>query len=98
MTTIFILLEIIQVLGTTAEYLLMGYIILGWFIIFGAIKNRNSIFFKFHAFLANYIEPILAKIRTIIPPIGNFDLSILAIFLGLYFVKILLFKLAIIFW
>ena len=27
------------------EYLFMGYIILGWFIFFGVVKDRDGVFF-----------------------------------------------------
>ncbi|MDR2667298.1 MAG: YggT family protein [Holosporales bacterium] len=75
------------------EYVLIGYIILGWFLFFGAIKNRDGIFFKIYVFLASKIEPIFLIIRKFIPPIAGFDFSPLVIFLCLHFAKAIIFKL-----
>jgi uncharacterized protein YggT (Ycf19 family) len=72
------------------EYVLMGYIILGWFVFFGVLKNREGLLFRVYAFLVGKIEPFLSGIRRVLPPVMGLDLSILAIFLALHIVKIIL--------
>ncbi|MDR3224659.1 MAG: YggT family protein [Holosporales bacterium] len=88
-----LLLSVLLRLLGFLEYLLMGYIILSWFVIFGAIKDRDGVFFKVYAFLASKIEPCLAWIRTFIPPIAGFNLSALVVFLAIHFSKILVARL-----
>ncbi|MDR1609453.1 MAG: YggT family protein [Holosporales bacterium] len=84
------LIEILcEVIGAL-EYVLMGYIILGWFVFFGVLKNRDGFLFRVYAFLVSKIEPLLSEIRRVLPPVMGLDLSVLAIFLVLHFVKILL--------
>ncbi len=75
------------------EYLLIAYIILGWFVFFGAIKNRDSFFFKVYVFLMSRMEPVLARIRQFLPSVMGFDFSPLVIFLGLHFAKIIVSRL-----
>ncbi|MDR1365459.1 MAG: YggT family protein [Holosporales bacterium] len=81
-----ILYEVVKLI----EYLLYGYIILGWFVLFGVLKNRSGFFFNAYVFLVGKIEPLLSEIRRVIPPIVGLDLSVLAVCLVLHFVKILL--------
>ena len=75
------------------EYVLMGYIILGWFIFFGAVKNRAGFFFKLYVFLMTKIEPILSRIRRFLPSVAGFDFSPLFIFVALHFSKLIVIKL-----
>ncbi|MDR1391041.1 MAG: YggT family protein [Holosporales bacterium] len=93
MFIIIALTEIIIGVISFLEYLLMGYIILGWFVFFGAIKDRNGLFFKIYAFLVSKIEPILSMIRRILPSIGVFDFSPFVVFLCLHFAKALIIRL-----
>lgn len=71
------------------EYLLIGYIILGWFIFFGAVKDRDGVFFRVYVFLMTKIEPLLSVIRRFLPSLGGLDFSPLVVFLALHFVKVL---------
>lgn len=74
------------------EYLLMGYIILGWFVFFGAIKDRNGVFFRIYVFLMSKIEPLLAYVRQYLPTVAGLDFSPLVIFVGLHFAKVIIIR------
>jgi YggT family protein len=88
-----IIIELVVGIISFLEYALMGYIILGWFVFFGVIKDHDGVFFKIYAFLVNKIEPILLIIRKFVPPLAGFDFSPLIIFVCLHFVKAIIFKL-----
>jgi YggT family protein len=77
-----------------AEYILIAYIIIGWFVFFGVLKNRDGYFFRIYILLMTKIEPLLAAIRNILPPIGGLDFSAIIIFFGLYFAKLLVIRIA----
>ena len=72
------------------EYLLLGYIILGWIVFFGVIKNSDSIFLRVYVFLMSKIEPILAPIRRLLPTVAGLDFSPIVVFFGLHLAKILI--------
>ena len=74
------------------EYLLIGYIILGWFVFFGAIMDRDGVFFKVYVFLMSKIEPLLAYIRRYLPTVAGLDFSPLVIFVGLHFAKVIIIR------
>lgn len=78
------------------QYLLIGYIILGWIMFFGVIKNKDSILLKIYIFLMTKIEPMLSKIRKIVPPIMGFDFSPMVIFFCIYIANILIRQIALI--
>ena len=65
------------------EWALMGYIILGWCVFFGAVKDRDGVFFKVYVFLMSKLEPLLGFIRQFLPALGGFDLSPLVVFLAI---------------
>ncbi len=75
------------------EYILMGYIILGWFVFFGAVKDRDGVFFRIYIFLMSKIEPILVYIRQYLPTVAGLDFSPLVVFVALHFAKVLLWRL-----
>jgi YggT family protein len=84
------LIEILYEIIGVVWYLLVAYIILGWFVFFGVLKNRDGLIFRVYAFLVSKIEPLLSEIRRVLPPVMGFDLSILAILLVLRLVEALL--------
>lgn len=57
--------------------LLLAHVILSWV----SPDPRNPIV----QFIYNCTEPLLAKVRAKIPPMGMLDLSPIVVFLGLYF-------------
>ena len=75
------------------EYVLIGYIILGWFVFFGAVKNRDGAFFRIYVFLMSKIEPLLAVIRRFLPTVAGLDFSPLVIFVALHIAKVVIVRL-----
>lgn len=88
-----IIVELLISLMNCIEYILIGYIILGWFVFFGVLKNQDNPVFRIYIFLMNKIEPLLAIIRRFIPPLMGLDFSPLVVFIGLHFAKVLIVKL-----
>lgn len=70
-------------------YMLMFYIIIGWVIFFGGIRNPANPFLRLYFFLVAKIEPILGKIRMVVPPIMGLDFSPLALFFIIYLLQVL---------
>ena len=71
----------------------MGYIILGWFVFFGAVKDRDGVFFRVYVFLMSKIEPLLTFIRQYLPTVAGLDFSPLVIFVALHFAKVIIIRL-----
>jgi uncharacterized protein YggT (Ycf19 family) len=78
------------------RYLLIAYIILGWFVIFGVLKDRDGWFFRVYVLLMTKIEPLLEIARRLIPPLGGLDFSPLIALFCLEFAKFLMYRLIVI--
>ncbi len=87
-----IIFELLISLMNCIEYILIGYIILGWFIFFGVLKNQESVIFRIYIFLMSRIEPLLGLIRRFLPSVAGLDFSPLVVFIGLHFIKVLIVK------
>ena len=61
------------------------YIILGWLEAFDVVNKYNKVIYSVHNFLQSIIEPALDPIRRIIPTVGGWDLSPMALFFIIYF-------------
>lgn len=72
------------------EYVFIGYIILGWVVFLGLIKNHDSIFLRIYVFLMTKIEPLLAPIRRLLPTVAGFDFSPIVVFLIIHLAKVLI--------
>ncbi|MDR1488568.1 MAG: YggT family protein [Holosporales bacterium] len=79
------------------EYVLIAYIIMGWVVMFGVVKNQDSIFFKIYILLMSKIEPVLLVIRRYVPSAFGLDFSAIVVFFAFYFLKVLIIQIAMIF-
>lgn len=67
--------------------LVMAYVILGWLTAFGIINSYNRLVAIVSEFLHRIIEPVLQPIRSVLPNLGNLDISPLILIMLLYFIK-----------
>lgn len=62
-------------------------IILTWLVQFNVINTSNRFVYTVGDFLYKITEPVLGRVRTIIPAIGGIDLSPILVILLLAFLK-----------
>jgi YggT family protein len=79
------LLEVVLVLIKIYQWTLIVYVVLNLLIVFNILGRGNQFIDTIHEFLARLIEPILRKIRRVLPVFGVFDLSLLVLFLLTHF-------------
>lgn len=65
-------------------------VILSWLVQFNVINTSNRFVYAIGDFLYRITEPVLGRIRSVIPPIGGIDLSPLIVILALVFLRNLL--------
>ncbi|MEM9938043.1 MAG: YggT family protein [Pseudomonadota bacterium] len=68
-------------------FCIIGFVILGWLMVGGVVDNRNQTVRSIYSFLFSIIEPVARPIRRFLPPIGQLDLSVLAILLAIPFLR-----------
>ena len=80
---------IIQIINLY-QFLLLVYIIATWLISFNIVNTSNRLVYGIMEALYKICEPSLKFIRNYLPNIGSIDLSPVAVYLLLWFIKSLL--------
>jgi len=65
-------------------FVLIIYMILGWLFIFKIVNPANPTARQIYGILSSVVNPILAPVRKVVPPLGNFDMAFLLVFMVLY--------------
>lgn len=65
-------------------------VVLTWLVQFNVVNTSNQLVYMVGDFLFRITEPILKRIRSVIPPVGGMDLSPLILLLVLFFIRALL--------
>lgn len=82
---LFPLLSILNSLIGIYVWLVIGHVLVNLLINFNVINNRNNFVRMIVEFLATITEPVLNRIRRIIPALGRFDTSPLVLVIVLWF-------------
>jgi YggT family protein len=82
-----IIVEIIDIY----VWVVIAAVVVSWLIAFGVINLYNQTARQIVHILEVLTEPLLRRIRRIVPPIGGLDLSPLILILLLYFVRYAIF-------
>ena len=80
---------ILQVIGIYVWIVIIN-IALSWLVAFNVVNTSNRFVYMVGDFTHRVTEPVLRPIRNILPAMGGFDLSPVALILGLMFVERLL--------
>ena len=76
-------------------YAVVAHVIINWLVNLNAINAQHPLVIKVTAFLKRIVDPVLAKIREVIPPFSGLDFSPMVLIIGITLLERLLFKLAI---
>jgi YggT family protein len=82
-----IIVEIIDIY----VWVVIAAVVVSWLIAFGVINLYNQTARQIVHILEVLTEPLLRRIRRIVPPIGGLDLSPLILILLLYFIRYAIF-------
>ncbi len=82
---------IIQIINLF-QFILIVYIILTWLVNFNIINTGNRFVYSILDALYRLCEPSLNFVRRYMPTFGTIDLSPIIVYLGLWFLKSLLFE------
>lgn len=84
------LLQFIDMLLGLVIFIMIVQIVVSWLLFFNILNMSN----RFVAMVANALyqltEPVLKPIRAILPNMGGLDLSPLVVFLGIYFIRLVI--------
>ena len=62
-------------------------VVLTWLVQFNVVNTSNQFVYMIGDFLYRITDPLLKRIRSVVPPIGGIDLSPLILLLALFFIR-----------
>src|SRR6266705_2652522 len=74
-------------------YLIIASVIMSWLVVFDVLNVRNKFVHKCYNLLNAAVNPGMAKLRKVIPPLGNMDFTPMVMMFGIYLVQGLLISL-----
>lgn len=84
------LLQILLMLLSVAQFLIIVHIILSWLINFQVLSPRQPLVASLWDGMNRLLEPVYARIRAFLPDLGGIDLAPLVALLAIYAIRIIL--------
>jgi YggT family protein len=84
------LLEIILMLLSVVQVVVLAHIIMSWLINFQVLNVRQPLVAQIWAGLNGLLEPIYSRVRRLLPYIAGIDLAPLVVLLVIYGLRIIL--------
>lgn len=84
------LLSVIQMALNLYWWAVIIYVIINWLEQFNVINRYNQFVYSLHTFLFRIVEPALARIRGLLPSLGNIDISPIILLLILHFFNMMI--------
>ncbi|WP_439815661.1 YggT family protein [Zavarzinia sp. CC-PAN008] len=72
------------------SWILIATIVLSWLVAFNVVNSRNNVVRTIGEVLYRLTEPVLRPIRNLLPNMGGLDLSPIVVFLGIWFLQMLI--------
>ncbi len=84
------LLQILLLILDVVQFVIIAHIIMSWLINFQVLNLRQPLVAQIWDGLNRLLEPIYARVRSILPRMSGLDLAPLVVLLGVYALRIVL--------
>lgn len=84
------LFQILNMILSIAVFVVVAHVIMSWLINFQILNLRQPVVASIWDGLNRILEPVYARIRNILPPMGGLDLAPLITLIGVYALQIIL--------
>jgi YggT family protein len=68
-------------------WIIIMTVVVSWLVVFDALNTRNKLVFKFCNLLNAVTNPLILRLRKIIPPLGGVDLTPMVVIFGIYLLQ-----------
>ena len=85
----FVILGLIHLLNIYFWIIILS-VVVSWLVVFNVLNPRNKTVYKFCILLDKITNPVILRLRQLIPPIGGIDLTPIVVILGIYILQSLL--------
>ena len=84
------LLQVVVVALDIYKWIVIISVILSWLVAFNVINPHNQFIRMVGGALHQMVEPVLRRIRRIVPVFGNVDISPIILFLLIHFIQLVI--------
>ena len=86
------LFDLIDTILATYMAVVVAAVIMSWLIQFSVVNRTNKFVYMLADILYRLTEPIFKRIRRLLPNLGGLDLSPIIVFLAIYFIRDVLWR------
>jgi len=84
------ILQILLMLLSLAQFVILAHIIMSWLINFQVLNLRQPLVAQIWYGLNRLLEPVYSRLRNVLPDLGGIDLAPLIVLLAIYALRILI--------
>lgn len=84
------ILQILLMLLSVAQFVILAHIIMSWLINFQVLNLRQPLVAQVWYGLNRLLEPVYGRLRAVLPELGGIDLAPLVALLAIYALRILI--------
>jgi YggT family protein len=77
---------------TAYFWIIILTVMVSWLVVFDVLNTRNKLVFKACNLLNAITNPLILRLRKVVPPLGGVDLTPMIVIFGIYFLQIMLAK------
>jgi len=85
-----LLIDLLLIALQAYFWLIILTVVVSWLVVFDVLNTRNKWVYKACDLLNKLTNPLVLRLRKIIPPLGGIDLTPMVIIFGIYFLMQLL--------
>lgn len=89
---VYALLQVIDLIFDIYIDILIASVIFSWLYVFNIINARNRFVVLIGNFLYRLTDPVLSRIRRILPNFGVIDISPIVVFIMIYFIRVFMWR------
>ncbi len=84
------ILQILLLILDIAQWIIVAHIIMSWLINFQVLNLRQPLVSQIWGGLNRLLEPLYARVRSVLPSLGGVDLAPLVVLVAVYALRIVL--------
>lgn len=81
------LMNLIDLILNFYTYIIIISVVFSWLFAFNVVNPRNPVMANIYRFCYQMTEPLLSRIRRVIPVVGGMDMSPIVLLFGIYFIR-----------
>ncbi|MDE1153548.1 MAG: YggT family protein [Micavibrio sp.] len=89
-----LLITVLLLLLDAYFWVIIATVVVSWLVVFDVLNTRNKWVYKLCQFLNVITNPLVLRLRKIIPPLGGVDITPMVIIFGIYGLQRLLVSIA----